>query len=171
MGQWKLQFYANYFFGPDTCIQRHILDRRACQISQKSLLFQIVKRWRYSTQLKIKLQICIAQALLDRQPCNFRTYMRLLIPYNFAIWTYDLWPLDLRPFWIVWKTVIIDVLVGFSCKVHGNFYTWTLDLCRQNVGMEMILIYKMQFSWANENCSFMQIIILSLTHAWNLAQW
>ena len=113
---------------PLTHACRVILDRGACQISLKPLLLQIVKWWRYSYQLKIKLQTCIAQALFDRQPCNFRPHMRLLMPYNFVSWTYDLWPLDLRPFWIIWKTVKIKVLLGFSCKVHETFYTWSVDL-------------------------------------------
>ena len=71
-------------------MQSHILDQGACQISLKLLLLQIVKWWRYSTQLKIKLQTCIAQALFDRQPCNLSPHMRLLMTNNFAIGTYDL---------------------------------------------------------------------------------
>ena len=46
-------------------------------MSLKPLLLQTVKWWRCSTQLKIKLQTCIAQALFDRQPCNLRPHMRL----------------------------------------------------------------------------------------------
>ena len=87
--------------------------------------------------------------------------MRLLMPYNFASWTNDLWPLDLRPFWIIWKPVKILLLLGFSSKVHRNFYTWTLDIDRQIMVMKIILILKMEFLWTNENCSFRQIIILS----------
>ena len=82
---------------------------------------------------KCKLWTGIAQAPFDSQTCNLCPHMRLLMPYNFPIWIYDLWPLDLRPFWIIWKKVTIIVFLGFSLKVHETFYTWTGDLYGQIV--------------------------------------
>ena len=129
----KITVLCKLLFSHDTCMQSHILDRGACQISLKPLLLQIVKWWRYNTQLKIKFQTCIAQALFDRQPCNLCPHMRLLMTNNFAIGTYDLWPLELQQYSIIWKTVKCDIIVGFSHKVHETFYTWTLDRYGQNL--------------------------------------
>ena len=141
----KIAVLCKLLFFHDTFMQSHILDEGACQISLKPLLLQIVKWWRYSTQLKIKLQTCIAQALFDRQPCNFCPHMRLLMTNNFAIGTYDLWPLELQQFSIIWKTVKSDLIVGFSHKVHETFYTWTLDLYGQNLQKKWLQV---------QNCSF-----------------
>ena len=103
---------------------------------------------------KCKLWTGIAQALFNSQPCNLRPHIRLLMPNNFVTLTFDLWPLDLPPFWIIWKPVKILLLLGFSSKVHRNFYTWTLDIDHQIMVMKMILILKMQFLWTNENVRF-----------------
>ena len=124
----------------------------------------LVKWWRYSTQLKIKLQTCIAQALFDRQPCNFHLHMRLLMPYNFAIWTYDLWPLYRPPFWIIWKTVKSVLLLGFLHKVHKTFYTWTLDIYQYKCKKEIILSLKNEVLMSQWKLRF-YANYLPLTHA------
>ena len=139
MGKWKLQFYANYYFVPNTCTKfgTMVEGRGKWSITKAHSYWSnggaVALHW------KSKLWTGIAQALFDRQPCNFRPHMRLLMPYNFAIWTSDLWPLDFPPFWIIWKPFKILLLLQFSRKVHKTFYTWTLDLYGQQIEKEMIL--------------------------------
>ena len=94
---------------------------------------QLSKGGAIALSWKLKLWTGVAQALFNSQPCNFCPHMRPTISYNFAALTYDLWPLDLPPFWIKWKTLKIYLLLGFSYKVHEMFYTWTLDRNGQNV--------------------------------------
>ena len=69
---------------------------------------------------KCKLWTGVTHALFDLQPCNFDTRMRLLMPNNFYILTFDLWPLDQPPFWIIWKTVKIPLLLGFLSNLQNN---------------------------------------------------
>ena len=141
----KIAVLCKLLFSHDKCMQSQILDWGACQMSLKPLLLQTVKWWRCSTQLKIKLQTCIAQALFDRQPCNLRSHMRLLMTNNFAFGTYDLWPLELQQYSIIWKTVKSNIIVGFSHKVHETFYTWTLDLYGQNLQKKLLQVKKCSF--------------------------
>ena len=97
-------------------------------IDQRVALYHSIENGKFDW--KCKLWTGIAQALFDWQPCNFCPHMRLLMPNNFATLTFDLWPLDCPPFWIKWITLKIDILLGFSRKVHETLYTWTLDLYR-----------------------------------------
>ena len=100
---------------------------------------QLSKGGAIALSWKLKLWTGVAQALFNSQPCNFCPHMRPTISYNFAALTYDLWPLDLPPFWIKWKTLKIYLLLGFSYKVHEMFYTWTLDRNGQNVVIRFFL--------------------------------
>ena len=85
---------------------------------------------------KCKLWSSITHALFKLLPWNFDTHMRLLMLNNFRSLTFDLWPLDQPPFWIIWKTVKIELVLGFLSNSNTNFYTWTLDLCRRKIRLD-----------------------------------
>ena len=117
---------------------------------------------------KCKLWPVATPALFKLLPWNFNTHMCLLMMNNFRTLTFDLWPLVQPPFWIIWKTVKIELVLGFLSNSNTNFYTWTLDLCRQIYGVRFLLSEKMKLLWANECCTFVKIIHLPLTHSYRL---
>ena len=71
---------------------------------------------------KCKLWTGVAHAVFEVQQWNLYTLMRLLMPNNFYALTFDLWPLLLPQFWIIWKTVKIYLLLGFSRNLHKTFF-------------------------------------------------
>ena len=70
---------------------------------------------------KCKLWMLIAHEPFDRWRWYLYSLVRLLMPNNFCIMTFDLWPLDLPPFRIMWKTDTMLVLLEHLIKMHENY--------------------------------------------------
>ena len=97
---------------------------------------------------KCKLWTGVTHALFDLQPCNFDTRMRLLMPNNFYTLTFDLWPLDQPPFWIIWKTVKIPLLLGFLSNLQNNcLHMYFGPLRTQNRFTSISTSHYLSFYW------------------------
>ena len=106
----------------------------------------------------------VAHEPYGRQKWHLYTLMRLLMPNEFLILIFDLWPLAQPPFWILWKTLKIYLVPGSLSKMHENFYTWTLDRYKQKIRSTFNFGENLKFLWANENCWFVKLLLLLLIH-------
>jgi len=94
---------------------------------------------------KCELWTGIAHAVFTVHPSNLYTHMRLLMPNNFYALTFDLWPLDLPEFWIIWKTVKIYLLLGFFCYTHKTIFHMNFGPIRRDSSRKMFFKVKHDF--------------------------